>query len=46
MTLRKALAELPDNLYLDTAKILARPRIALLKTFLRELDEEAQGALW
>lgn len=45
-TLRKGLAELPDALYLDTAKILARPRIALLETFLKELDEEAQGALW
>jgi uncharacterized protein len=46
MTLRKSLADLPGKLHLETAKILARPRIALLETFLQELDEEAQGALW
>jgi uncharacterized protein len=43
--LRKALAELPGKLYLDTAKTLAQPRIALLEAFLQELDQEAQGAL-
>ena len=37
-TLRKSLAELPGKLHLDTAKTLARPRIALLEAFLQELD--------
>jgi uncharacterized protein len=45
-TLRKALAELPEKLHLDTAKVLARPKIALLKAFLEELDQEAYGALY
>jgi uncharacterized protein len=44
-TLRKALAELPDKLQLDTAKTLAQPKIALLRAFLEELDQEAHGAL-
>lgn len=44
-TLRRALAELPGKLHLDTAKRLARPKIALLQAFLRELDQEAHGAL-
>ena len=44
-TLRKALAELPDKLHLDTARTLARPRIAFLEAFLEELDKEAHGAL-
>jgi uncharacterized protein len=44
-TLRKALAELPGKLQLDAAKTLARPKIALLEGFLRELDQEAHGAL-
>jgi uncharacterized protein len=45
-TLRKALAELPGKLHLDTAKTLAGPRIALLEAFLQELDQEAYGALY
>jgi uncharacterized protein len=45
-TLRKALAELPGKLHLDTAKALAQPKIALLKAFLEELDQEAHGALY
>jgi uncharacterized protein len=45
-TLRKALAELPGHLHLDTAKTLAGPRIALLEAFLQELDQEAHGALY
>jgi uncharacterized protein len=45
-TLRKALAELPGKLHLDTAKTLARPKIALLEAFLEELDQEAHGALY
>jgi uncharacterized protein len=43
--LRKNLAELPAKLHLETAKALARPRIALLAAFLQELDRETQGAL-
>jgi uncharacterized protein len=45
-TLRKSLAELPAQLHLKTAKILARPRIALLEAFLQELDQEVQGTLY
>ncbi len=44
-TLRKSLAELPAQLHLERAKTLAKPRIAMLEAFLRELDEEASGAL-
>jgi uncharacterized protein len=44
-TLRKALAVLPGKLHLDSAKALARPRIDLLEAFLREMDNEAHGAL-
>ena len=44
-TLRKSLADLPGKIQLDTTKILAQSRIALLQAFLNELDEEAQGAL-
>ena len=45
-TLRKSLADLPDQLHLKTAKTLARPRIALLDAFLQELEQEAQGGLY
>ena len=44
-TLRKSLADLPGKIQLDTAKTLAQSRIALLQAFLKELDEEAYGAL-
>jgi uncharacterized protein len=44
-TLRKALTELPNKLQLDTAKTLAQSKIALLRDFLEELDQEAHGAL-
>ena len=44
-TLRKALADLPGRLHLETAQSLARPRIALLQSFLNELDDEAYGEL-
>jgi uncharacterized protein len=44
-TLRKSLAELPARLQLDSAKTLAEPRIALLESFLQELEKEAHGAL-
>jgi uncharacterized protein len=44
-TIRKSLAELPPMLRLDTAKALARPRIDLLQSFLRELDAEVHDAL-
>jgi uncharacterized protein len=44
-TLRKSLADLPGKLHLETAKILARPRITLLQAFLAELENEAHDAL-
>jgi uncharacterized protein len=44
-TLRKSLADLPGRLNLESAKELARPRIALLVAFLQELEDEACGAL-
>ncbi len=44
-TLRKALADLPGKLHLDSAKALAQPKIDLLESFLRAMDSEAQGAL-
>jgi uncharacterized protein len=44
-TLRKALADLPGGLHLDTAKALAQPKIDLLESFLRAMDSEAHGAL-
>lgn len=44
-TLRKTLDDLPGRLHLETAKSLARPRIALLEAFLQELEEEACGEL-
>jgi uncharacterized protein len=45
-TLEKALAELPGKLGLESAKMLARPRTALLRAFLEELEEEAKGSLF
>jgi uncharacterized protein len=44
-TLRKALADLPGKLHLDSAKALARPKIDLLESFLQAIDIEAHGAL-
>jgi uncharacterized protein len=44
-TLRKSLAELPGELHLETAKELARPRVALLQAFLVELQNEAYDEL-
>jgi uncharacterized protein len=44
-TLRKALADLPAKLHLESAKALAQPKIDLLETFLRAMDNEAHGAL-
>jgi uncharacterized protein len=44
-TLRKALSDLPGKLHLDTAKALALPKIDLLESFLRAMDNEALGAL-
>lgn len=44
-TLRKALADLPGKLHLESAKALARPKIDLLESFLRAMDIEAHGAL-
>ena len=44
-TLRKALSDLPGRLHLDAAKALAQPKIDLLESFLRAVDNEAHGAL-
>jgi uncharacterized protein len=44
-TLRKALVDLPGKLHLESAKTLAQPKIDLLKSFLRAMDNEAHGAL-
>ena len=44
-TLQKSLAELPGRLHLETAKVLARPRVALLQAFLKELQDEAHDDL-
>ena len=44
-TLRKALADLPGKLQLDTTKALAQPKIDLLESFLGAIDNEAHGAL-
>ena len=43
--LRQALAHLPGRLRLDTAKALAQPKIDLLESFLRAMDNESHGAL-
>jgi uncharacterized protein len=45
-TLGKNLAELPPMLRLESAKTLARPRIALLQEFLKELHAEVQDDLY
>jgi uncharacterized protein len=44
-SLRKALAYLPQQIHLDATRTLAQSRIALLESFLRELDAEAGTAL-
>jgi uncharacterized protein len=44
-TLRKTLADLPGKLRLENAKALAQPKIDLLESFLRAMDNEAHGAL-
>jgi uncharacterized protein len=45
-TLRRALADLPGKLHLDNAIALAQPKIALLESFLRATESEAQDALY
>jgi uncharacterized protein len=45
-TLNKALADLPAKLHLESAKALAQPKIDLLESFLRAVDNEAHGALY
>jgi uncharacterized protein len=45
-TLRKALADLPGKLHLESAKALAQPKIDMLEAFLRAMDNEAHGALY
>jgi uncharacterized protein len=44
-TLRKALADLPGRLHLERARELAGPRVALLRGFLDELQNEAHDEL-
>jgi uncharacterized protein len=44
-TLRKAVADLPGKLHLESAKALAQPKIDLLESFIRAMDIEAHGAL-
>jgi uncharacterized protein len=44
-TLRNALTDLPGRLHLETAKELALPRVALLQSFLDELQNEAHDEL-
>jgi uncharacterized protein len=44
-TLRKSLSDLPPMLTLETARKLARPRVALLREFLEELNAEVHDAL-
>ncbi|HEV2273457.1 MAG TPA: HD domain-containing protein [Acidobacteriaceae bacterium] len=44
-SLRKALEDLPGKIRLDIARDLAKPRVELLREFLRELDDEAQADL-
>jgi uncharacterized protein len=43
--LRQGLADLPGRLHLETAKVLAQPKIDVLESFLRAMDNEALGAL-
>jgi uncharacterized protein len=45
-SLRKALATLPGQIRLDSAKELARPKIDALKAFLQAVDEESKPALF
>jgi uncharacterized protein len=44
-TLRKSVAELPQMLRMATAQALAGPRVALLQSFIEELDAEVHDAL-
>ncbi len=44
--LRTALATLPDQLHLDAARELAKPKIELLARFLAGLEDEAKPALY
>ena len=43
--LTQSLADLPGKLHLESAKSLAQPKIDLLESFLRAMDNEAHGAL-
>lgn len=46
LTLRKSLLDLPGKLRLETAKLLAEPRVASLRAFLEELERETEGGLF
>jgi uncharacterized protein len=45
-SLRKALATLPDQIRLESAQELARPKIDTLRAFLQAVDEESKPALF
>jgi uncharacterized protein len=45
-SLRKALATLPGQIQLDSARELARPKIEALKAFLQAIDDESKPALF
>jgi uncharacterized protein len=45
-SLGKALAVLPGLIHLDVTRSLAQPRIALLQTFLAQLDAESMPSLY
>jgi uncharacterized protein len=45
-SLRKALATLPGQIRLDTARALAGPKIQVLEAFLSGIDEESQPELF
>lgn len=45
-SLRKALASLPSQIKLDSARVLAEPRIRILREFLAAVETEARNALY
>lgn len=45
-SLRKALATMPGQIRLDSARELARPKIDVLKAFLQAVDQESEPALF
>lgn len=45
-SLRRALADLPTRIQLDTTRKLAAPKIAILKAFVEAVDAESYGCLF